>query len=129
MRKSGYSMATRRCGLNKEMILEMLDNRRPVLLSGNAGLFGGHAWVVDGYIQYQLEIEKKTDKGVVVEYPNKRKELIHCNFGWRGLCDGYYAPSIFDTGSSPEKRDNKDTNLKKDEDPSKYTWFFSIITY
>ena len=31
MRKSGYSMATRRWGLNKEMILEMLDNL--VLLS------------------------------------------------------------------------------------------------
>ena len=34
MRKSGYSMATRRWGLNKEMILEMLDNRRLVILAG-----------------------------------------------------------------------------------------------
>lgn len=129
MRKSGYSMATRRWGLNKEMILEMLDNRRPVILSANAGLFGGHAWVVDGYIRYQLEIEKKTDKGVVIEKSNERKELLHCNFGWQGLCDGYYTSSIFDTGSSPEERDDKDTNLNKDKDPSKYTWLFSIITY
>ncbi len=129
MRKSGYSMATRRWGLNKEMILEMLDNRRPVILSANAGLFGGHAWVVDGYIQYQLEIERKTDKGVVIEKSKERKELLHCNFGWRGLCDGYYTSSIFDTGSSPEERDDKDTNLNENEDPSKYTWLFSIITY
>ena len=129
MRKSGYSMATRRWGLNKEMILEMLDNHRPVILCAAAGLSGGHAWVVDGYMQYRLEIEKRTDKGVVVEKTNERRELIHCNFGWGGLCDGYYTPSIFDTGSSPEARDDKDTNHDKDKDPSVYNWLFSIITY
>ena len=37
--------------------------------------------MVDGYMQYRLEIEKRADKGVVVEKTNERRELIHCNFG------------------------------------------------
>lgn len=85
--------------------------------------------MVDGYIQYQLEIERKTDKGVVIEKSKERKELLHCNFGWRGLCDGYYTSSIFDTGSSPKERDEKDTNTESAKDSPKYTWIFSIITY
>ena len=23
--------------------------------------------------------------------------LLHCNYGWGGLCDGYYSSGIFDT--------------------------------
>ncbi|MDR1347075.1 MAG: C10 family peptidase [Prevotellaceae bacterium] len=48
----------------------------------------GHAWVIDGYMYRECLCG-----GIVRE----TKRLIHCNWGWDGIADGYYANSVFDT--------------------------------
>jgi hypothetical protein len=53
------------------LIRSNLDNRRPIFYRGaNSNNEGGHAWVIDGYV-------------------NKNNGLfVHCNWGWRGLHSG-----------------------------------------
>ena len=50
----------------KQMIKNDLDRYWPVLYSGHGN--GGHAFVCDGY----------------------RNDKFHFNFGWTGICDGYF---------------------------------------
>ena len=53
--------------------------------------YGGHAWVYDGYISATKDGE--------------RKDLIHCNWGWNGLRDGYYISKVFNTNNDAEIKD------------------------
>ena len=32
---------------------------------------------------------------------NQENGLVHCNFGWGGMCDGYYQFSIFNLSGGP----------------------------
>lgn len=70
----------------------------------------GHAWVVDGWNEYYTEtITKTLDKdGRVIDsevYRSPTTCLLHCNFGWSGLCDGYYPNNIFDTSKTNSRID------------------------
>lgn len=51
-----------------EIVMTELNANRPVLYSG-ASLYGGHAFVCDGY---------------------NADNLYHINWGWDGFCDGYF---------------------------------------
>lgn len=63
----------------------------------------GHSWVIDGYLYQRAKEYIVTVEGNVIirrEYcrlVTNRK--IHCNFGWGGMCDGYYTYGIFDVSS------------------------------
>lgn len=55
-----------------DMTTDQIDKGLPVIYSGSPiGISSGHAWIVDGY--------------------NGEKTLFHCNFGWNGEMNGYYA--------------------------------------
>ena len=45
--------------------------------------FGGHAWVIDGMLQYYSD-------QFVHDPSNLVKTLYHCAWGWEGDCNGYY---------------------------------------
>ncbi len=52
----------------------------------------GHAWVIDGYLHkyyYNQENNQPT-------HLDHELIFLHCNYGWSGYCDGYYAGSVFD---------------------------------
>lgn len=51
------------------ILLNELDHGRPIIYSGRDSL-GGHSFVCDGY---------------------SSSGLFHFNWGWTGICDGYYA--------------------------------------
>lgn len=51
-----------------DMIKDEIDNRRPVVYCGT-GSAGGHCFVADGY---------------------DSNDMVHINWGWGGLSDGYY---------------------------------------
>lgn len=116
------------------------SQKNPFYIRGQKGRSGnGHAWVIDGWkaydichwlVTYDTRI-KPGDGSVGVElYRNllRREEICkaHCNFGWDGLCDGYYSFWLYDTtcylpaGDADKSvgdkigRDNSifDTNLK-----------------
>ncbi len=61
--------------------LSSSDNRGPVLCRGRDTSAGGHAWVIDGYLQYKYSTDSMTYYG---DY------LYHCVWGWGGKCNGYF---------------------------------------
>ncbi len=84
---------------------DIINNRGPFGMRGqNTSADYGHAWVVDGWriirtvVYYntynQLDILIKSE--VVSDVTDDR---MHCNFGWGGVCDGYYSSTVlcFDT--------------------------------
>lgn len=87
----------------------MLASDLPPYVLGSTESAVGHAWVIDGINNYR--VEHWCREGVLmpsglydyVEYMQYSNSycLVHCNFGWGGLCDGYYADGIFDTTSGP----------------------------
>jgi hypothetical protein len=72
------------------MILKELDAGRPILYTGNdTGNLGGHGWVCDGY---------------------DVNHMLHMNWGWGGMDDGYFSTSNFVAGGY------------------NFTWFQSALT-
>lgn len=60
----------------KDETSRMLTEGKPVLLSAMHGI-NGHSWVIDGSCYFDDDW------------------MLHCNWGWSGLYDGYYAEDCF----------------------------------
>ena len=87
----------------------VFDRKMPAYVSGVGYLAdgskdGGHAWVVDGIIKYNLPIYDKPynifDPNFAMNPPKligmDTDYVVHCNFGWKnGLCNGHYNTGIF----------------------------------
>ena len=87
----------------------VFDRRMPAYVSGvgylaNGSKKGGHAWVVDGIIKYDVPIYDKPynpfDPNFMLNPPKLIGKdidyVVHCNFGWEnGLCNGHYNTGIF----------------------------------
>lgn len=64
----------------------------------------GHSFVLDGWLRlgYTVLGRSTSDEaadGVIGDRPDsfqRNFDLVHVNFGWDGLCDGYYLPDAFD---------------------------------
>lgn len=93
---------------NNTIINEVRANR-PVFFRGQDGN-DGHAWVIDGLLRYSVEewlYEIETDPLKIAMngtdivnttyVATTSVGRLHCNYGWNGLCDGYYSYGVFDT--------------------------------
>lgn len=74
----------------------------PVFVSGvPAYSDAGHAWVIDGCNVYCIEEWRRHYITELLYEDNIESsesfELVHCNFGWEGDCDGDYVSRIFNT--------------------------------
>lgn len=77
---------------NKILIMQGADHWRHTWLVFKK-YYGGHAWVVDGYID-------KVECGV-------RSKYIHCNWGWdNGQYNGYFLSSALDAANDMQYDDN-----------------------
>lgn len=112
----GHKDVTLTWGYKEELVLASLDKGKPVFMSAVAALFSGHAWVVDGYIKRKYV----SNTGII----KKQETLVHCNWGWHGMCNGYFTSGIFHT----EKSVISDNLTSKTE--SEHYWYgFNTITY
>lgn len=59
-----------------------------------------HAWLIDGLCKQTRTVEQYSGLIFVAKY-NQSRTLYHCNFGWGGRCDGYYATEVFDVADGP----------------------------
>jgi hypothetical protein len=83
-------------------IKNMLNFTNPVYMQGHeVGDNSAHAWVIDGYHNYKIDEWERSYFG---EFVDEEKiiatyyyNIVHCNYGWGGLCDGYYTDGIFNT--------------------------------
>ncbi len=109
LRHVGYSSVTTR--------LFSLENvksygGRGVCMLGKTADNKGHAWVIDGYNEYKVQIWVMR-KGITGEimpdtrmlFGEKVYEKVHCNYGWAGKCDGYYSTLTFNVTTSLRDED------------------------
>lgn len=143
--------ALQKCGFNnveikrkfnskkKAILYSMLDNNKPVFFRGDGYFYnnttnqydkGGHAIVIDGYINRQW-IEESVctySSGATKTYTTMTEQhLVHCNWGW-GVDNGngYYHMDIFNT---EEEVDYETGGNIGEEQGSRLTSEFNFITY
>lgn len=105
----GYT-AIKENEFNEDKIRNELNNYRPIYQSARTKhLKTGHAWVIDGYRQFNVtEYEIfYTDETYTEELGRQMlKEYTtfyyHCNYGWGGNGNGYYLGELFTAKQGPE---------------------------
>ena len=115
---------------NFDRVKNMLDNGCPVIIYSvpNINLLKSHSWNIDGYKVKERTITTKTYKngtlcGTTVD--TEKNDMVHCDFGWRGDCNGYYVSGVFKLGDSSVE---KDFNTEHDKDTN-YNNYLHVITY
>ena len=102
----------------------------------NTGERTGHSWVIDGidalecYDVYRV-VQDAT--GFIIEETRTALEgnhrLYHCNYGWSGLCDGYYTYSMFDTTEGPTAGYDPSIGDRYGIGSSNYNQDFTVLDY
>lgn len=96
---------------NYQTVVSQIAARKPVILTGGRKKEGisfnmytdGHAWVCDGYRRstiYMYDDVQKYCSGV-------QYLLLHMNWGWSGLYDGWFTFSNFTNGNGSYNYDQK----------------------
>ncbi|MDO4770891.1 C10 family peptidase [Porphyromonas sp.] len=117
------------CG-KEEHTIEALKKGAPVFISSISGWVNGHAWVIDGYRIQQREIKTiNPSNSEVVATEKESRTLVHCNFGWRGIADGYYYFGVFNTKSGPVEVDKQVDPKELKKGDCDFTWHTSVITF
>lgn len=87
----------------------------------------GHAWVIDGQLTCSQEANVYYDiilhdglQPTPIETYYRHYNYLHCNWGWGGAADGYYAVGVFNTSKGPVYRDEIDTNTLKGDSHYSY---------
>ena len=92
----GYVGFNQLAPFSEEAICTILDNSQnpnytqvgPILVTGygtnSNNNYGGHVWVIDGYVQYEVT-SPLIGQGYVPD-----DILYHCVWGWGGNCNGYF---------------------------------------
>lgn len=78
--------------------ISYFDRSMPIVATGVDSVNGvGHAWLLDGYglvrqscIWHEIYTDFRFDPFDYYYY------FFHCNWGWGGLCDGYFNPDFSD---------------------------------
>ncbi len=122
-------------------VINMVSNKQlPVYMSGhyydeeNTSQLPGHDWVIDGCDVYKVDywVRHYIDKLIYNEYIESTVtyNLVHCNYGNSGLCDGYYTSGIFDT-RTPLPTNRIDTENGDIQHAGQYNYNLSLqlITY
>ncbi|HJA98590.1 MAG TPA: C10 family peptidase [Candidatus Alistipes avicola] len=68
----------------------------------------GHAFILDGWLRLEYTFDRMPIGGAS-ERTRESFDLVHCNFGFDGMGDGYYTPGAFNLSrdnNNDEKEDN-----------------------
>ncbi len=134
LQSSGYSNVAL-SSYSLSSIRTKVSNNLPVLVEGRPSpTEDAHAWVVDGCNIYNIEhwVREYQTELLYNEYIERTEynELLHCNFGWGGNCDGYYTSWVFDPTNMRDddeyEPDYGDVQAVAEND---YTTCLKILTY
>ena len=96
----------------------------------NYDFANSHAWNIDGYkttqtiTTYYVFVNGIYDHTEIIYSPQSTK--VHCDFGWGGYHNGYYASGIFQLNAYGIEYDNP--TLPHTE-TTNYNYYLKIITY
>lgn len=123
--------STKKLNFNFDRCKNMLDLMKPLIvyaIPSKWKFWNSHAWNIDGYRIDRRKITYYTylkDKRTVLSEKYQTNEMLHCDFGWSGRCNGYYVSGIF-------KSYYEDTELDYEDSPSvnfNYNHYVHIIVY
>ena len=114
-----YNNVSSYLNYNRGEIVSMLNNNLPVCVDGETYVtredgstyIGGHSWLIDGYNYYKIDEWERSYFGEFIDeeriIATYYYDLMHCNYGWEGKCDGYYSSGIFNPSIrlNPERID------------------------
>ena len=113
-----YENVNLNLGYQENTVLQSLEEGCPVFISAIAGAISGHAWVIDGYIR--REQVSDSDPEHIINH----QTLVHCNWGWHGICNGFFTSGIFKT------REEFSYDFPEYNDENENYWYgFNTITY
>ncbi len=129
MQSIGYTNV-HRYNYTFERVRCMIDLGNPVIIYAIPGvnIFSSHAWNIDGYkIKERTKTTKKYDGTRLIETITETEtfDMVHCDFGWGGKCNGYYVSGVFKLNDSNSEKDNPNDGGKK----TNYNHHVRIITY
>lgn len=111
----GFTNATNHLSYDLDLISDMLEDEKPVFIASISGLFQGHAWIIDGMIRLQNG--------------SATRNLLHCNMGWYGQANGYYASKVFRSDRQISAFSNYGDQAPDNNHTFNYHFPFRIITY
>lgn len=87
----GYSISSSD-NFDEAKIRSSLAANSLVFMMGKSNVFGGHAWVIDGYSYEQLEITyyELEEPYEIYDKEQRLRMYCHCNWGWGGKDNGYF---------------------------------------
>lgn len=108
----------------------MLDNGKPLIIYSVPGIkvFKSHSWNIDGYKVKERTKTINTYKGTTIINTTSKTEttkMVHCDFGWKGKCNGYYTSGVFKLNDSNIEHDPG----TKYEGSTNYNNHLKVITY
>lgn len=113
-----------------DYVENMIDNNKPLIIYSVPGIEinKSHSWNLDGY-----KIKERTvttnyyykDKLVTTRSRTELSEMVHCDFGWRGMSNGYYVSGVFKLGDTSVELDPGPSNT----DETNYKYYLHVITY
>lgn len=101
-----------------EKVVEMINNECPLIIYGmpNIQFWNSHAWNIDGYkVKERTATSETYNNGYLVSRYTQKEicNMVHCCFGWKGQCDGFYVSGVFDTDDSNVEFDGYTTDGRK----------------
>ena len=110
----------------------MLDRKKTTIVRGHSstGRKLNHQWNIDGWL-YRMRYIKTYYRNGTTSISSKEQvpqTLIHCNFGWNGLCNGYYFSGSFNTTTKTVDQESGIDNVEGTQDGN-YTDDLRMITY
>lgn len=113
-----------------ERVTNMIDQEAPVIIYSipHIDIANSHAWNIDGYKIKSRTVTTKTYKDDSLQksiVTIETSEMVHCDFGWKGLCNGYYVSGVFKLNNSEIERDPNFGNGKS----THFKTLLKLITY
>lgn len=130
LRKHGYSDAHSH-DYSFDRVINMLNNGKPIIIYGLPGIVitSAHSWNIDGYKVKERTTTTKiyNSAGSLLSTSEKKESvnMVHCDFGWKGRCNGYYVSGIFKLNDPNVELDPSSESDKK----TYYNTLIRIITY
>lgn len=129
MRHAGFNNANL-TDYSFSKVTSMLDQKCPLAICAcpNINIFKSHAWNIDGYKVKTRTVTTKKYVGNTLKETTTKTEtcnMVHCDFGWQGKCNGYFVSGVFKLNSSDAEIDNPYLGSNN----TNYNNFIKIITY
>ena len=89
---------------NFNTVKNMIDDNSPLIICAipDEGITSSHAWNIDGYkTKVRIKtVERYVNRELESTYTEtERRDMVHCDLGWRGNCNGYYVSGMFQLAS------------------------------